>query len=479
MEKKITEFILILLGIGLAMFAAVKLLSGGFVDIIWVMVCMVPFILALFLGLRNWWPLMAVLMPLMPMPTAGAVLLDKITPTLVLHMAIIGFFAGHICMRHNGVSLATKYARPMLVVAVMITARLIMDPPGSGRVGGTGGLAMAMNYFIAGWCFFSIWWATLSSAVSERMVAKWFLLITAGLFGRQLIMSFSTEVFYHRQSWVFWSFLLGWVAYRSGSLKGRWGLFYLLSCVVMACGVINPHRKSLVMAGLTCLATAWVFRVEKKQIQVLGLVGALGLSLLLSTGHVPDVMKRSLSTIIPSLTISDHNAGYMGWEDDFRSRNLELAMTDILRHPLIGRGFAFSTQEVVAMLNRQDRSGMAGASDIANAVGTQHYGFISLMTCIGAIVPWFFAAAGIGIFIRFIQFARGMPGGYPKALASGLACYFINQVFQWLFNGSGDRMLDVSVALAIMMGLLQKWRSSEKTEMLDVGRPVAGGMMDC
>jgi hypothetical protein len=305
-------------------------------------------------------------------------------------------------------------------------------------------------------------------------------------------MSFSMETPYHRHAWLLYPFLLGWVAYRSGCLKSRWGQFYLLSIVVMACGVTNIHRKSLVMAGLVCMATAWIFRVEKKQIQVLGIVGALGLSVLLATGHVPDVMKRALSTILPSLTIENNQRGSMGWEDDFRSRNLELAARDILHHPFIGRGFAFSTAEVVDMLNRQERAGVSGSSDIANAVGAQHYGFISLMTCIGTIIPWFYAAGGLGVFFWFVRTARALPDGYPKVLAAGLSGYFINNLFQWLFNGSGDQMLTVSIALGIMMGLLQKWKSASNSKMMvdalsvdeecggagqmtvDKGRPVNG-----
>jgi hypothetical protein len=479
MEKKLKELFLALGGIGISMFAAVKLLSGGWTDLIWFMVCLIPFVLALFLGLRNWWPLLAVIIPLIPIPQIGATLLDKFTPAMVFNLAMIAFFAGHICIRHQGVSFNTQYARPMLVVAVVITARLIMDPPGSGRVGGTGGLGQALNYLVAGWCFFSVWWATGSSLLPEAKLVRWILLFSLLMFGWFLVKSPDIlQELYHRRSWIFYPFLLGWVAHRSGCLKNRWGLFYLLSLVVMGCGVINPHRKSLVMAGLVCMTAAWIFGRAKKQLIVLGISGVLGLTLLIATGHVPDVMKRSLSTILPSLTIEDNQRGSMGWEDDFRSRNFELAAQDILRHPVIGRGFSFSTAEVVAMLNRAERSGISGSSDIANAVGNQHYGFISLMTCIGAIFPWFYAAGGLGIFIWFIRTARALPDGYPKVLAAGLSGYFINNLFQWLFNGSGEQMLVVSIALGIMMGLLARWNSPANSKMMVDGLSVDGGDPD-
>lgn len=477
MEKKLKELFLVLGGMALSIFAAVKLLSGGWTDMLWFMLCLVPFVLALFLGLRPWWPLMAVIVPLVPLPTAGAVLLDKFTPGMIFNFAMIAFFLGHICIRHKGVPLKTKYARPMLVVAVMITARLAVDPPGSGRVGGIGGLSMALNYLCAGWCFFSVWWATRSSLIPEAKMVRWMLLFGLLMFGWYLIKNpgnFLAEL-YHRRAWLLWPFLLGWVACRSGCLKNRWGLFHLLSCAVMACGVVNPHRKSIVMAGLVCMAIAWIFRVEKKQIMVLGVSGVLGLSVLLATGHVPDVMKRSLSTILPSLTIEKQTQGYMGFKDEFRELNFKFAMQDILNRPFIGRGFTFSTADVVAMLNREERSGMEGASEIANAVGIQHYGFISLMTCIGAIIPWFYAYGGIGIFVWFVRTARTLPEGYPKVLGAGLTGYFINNLFQWLFNGSGDQMLVISIALGIMMGLLQKWNSQAGSKMIIDGLSVDEG----
>lgn len=464
MEKKLTELFLVLCGIALSMFAAVKLLSGSWSGLLWVMLCFLPFLLALFLGLKNWWPLMAVVLPLIPLPAVGAVLLDKFTPTMTLNLVMLMFFIGHICIWHRGVSLKTKYARPMLVVAVMITARLAIDPPGSGRVGGTGGLSMALNYLMAGWSFFSVWWATQTSTVSERKLAKWFLGLSAVLFAWKLISTLSVEYLYHFSAWVFFPFLLGWVGYKNGLLKNRWGLFYLLSCVAMACGVLNPHRKSLAMAVLMCVALAWIFRVERKQILVLGTAGLLGLGILLTAGHVPEIMKRSLSTILPSLTIESSDAGYMGFEDDFRKLNFDYAVKDILHRPLIGRGFSFSTADVVAMLNRETRSGMAGASELANAVGIQHYGFISLMTVIGLIVPWFYAAAGFGIFFSFLRLARNLPGGYSKVLAAGLTGYFINMLFQWLFNGAGERMLDMSILLGIMMGLFHRWTDKGQKE---------------
>ena len=457
MEKNLKELFLILGGIALSMFAVVKLLSGGWTDLLWFMLCLVPFILSFLLRVKNWWPLMAITIPLVAVPAIGAVLLDKFTPAMTFCLALLIFFMGHICIWRKGVSLKTKYARPMLVVAVMITVRLAADPPGSGRVGETGGLGMALHYLVAGWSFFSVWWATQTSTLSEQKMAKWFFGLSAALFAWKLADTFDMEQLYHFNAWLFFPFLLAWVGYKYGLLKSRWGLFYLLSCLVMACGVINPHRKSLAMTGLVCLAIAWIFRIEKKQILVLGTVGILGLGMMISTGHVPGIMKRSLSTILPSLTIESANAGYMGFEDDFRKFNLEYAMKDIMRRPFIGRGFSFSTADVVAMLNRQEIGGMSASSELANAVGIQHYGLISLMANIGMIIPVFYVYAGAGIFFSFFRLARKMPNSYSKLLAAGLVGYFINMLFQWLYNGSGDRMLDVSITLGVMMGLLNRW----------------------
>ena len=463
MEKKIIEFILILLGIGLAMFAAVKVLSGGWIDLLWVMACLVPFALVLLLGLRNWWPLMAIVIPLLRLPSFSAVLLDKITPEIFFYMAVLAFFVAEICIRHRGVSLRVKYARPMMVVALMITLRLVMDPPGSGRAGASGGLFEALNCLIAGWSFFSLWWATERIAVSEKRLVRWFMLFAVGLFVVKLILSpdgFRYEL-YHRNAWLFWSFLLGWVAYRFGEVRGRWWVFYVLSMIVMACGVTHAHRKSLIMAGLTCMAAAWIFRVEKKQIVILGIVGVLGLGLVLASGHVPQLMRRTLSTILPRemLHLQSFEQGSYGWRDDFRARNLDLAMMDIMSHPLIGKGFAWSTADVVAMLDREGRLGIEGKSETLSAVGMHHYGFFTLMANVGAIVPWFYAVAGIGVFRKFLQYARHKLNAYPKILVMGISGYFINNLFQWLFNGSHDQMLEVSVALGIMMGLLHKWKA--------------------
>jgi hypothetical protein len=97
------------------------------------------------------------------------------------------------------------------------------------------------------------------------------------------------------------------------------------------------------------------------------------------------------------------------------------------------------------------------------------------MTCIGAIIPWFYAAAGFGIFFSFLKLSRRLPEGYPKVLAAGLVGYFINMLFQWLFNGAGERMLDLSILLGIMMGLLQKWNSRAGSKMIVDRLSVDGG----
>lgn len=467
MEKKITEIFLILGGVALSAFAAVKLLSGGFVDLIWFLVCLVPFVLALFLGLKDWWPLLAIIIPGLPLPTATAVLLDKFTPSMVFNLALIAFFIGYICIRHKGVSLRTRFARPMLVVALAITARILMDPPGSGRVGGTGGLGNAVDYFLAGWCFFSLWWATVESSVSDRKLVKIILAVSIILFVWKGVTSDAGFVYelFHRRAWLMWPFVLGWLAYWQGLQRGRWLLFYILSLCIMGFGLLSPHRKTIVMAGLTCMAVAWVFRVEKKQIVILGISGLIGICVLFAMGRVPDMIKRPLSTILPQLAIETRaEAGYMGLYDEFRARNFELALKDVMHSPVIGRGFAWSTSDVVAIMARREREALESASESLSAVGMHHYGFISLMVAIGMIVPWFYAFSLCGIVWFFAKAGRNMPSGWSKVLVAGLTGYFINNLFQWLFNGSGSQMQTVTIALGIMVGLMQRWKIKAKQE---------------
>jgi hypothetical protein len=485
MNRNPTQIFLILGGIALSVFAGIKLLSGGWLDTLWFMACLVPFLLALVLGVRNWWPLLALLIPLVPLPRASALLLDKITPSVMFNLAMIAFFLGHVAITRTGVPLKNKYIRPFLIVARMITLRIVVDPPGSGRFGKTGGLNLALMYLLSGWAFFAVLWATRESTVDEKRFFRAFMACSIIILGFQFYRNSDDIVYelFHRRSWTVWPLLLAWAAYRFGALRNHWLLFHLLTFAMMFFSLVNPHRKSIYMAAIVAMVVAWIFRREKRQAVLMGTAAVLGLAALFATGRVPESMKRALSTIVPSIAIERVDAVAVGWKDDFRYQLFQFALSDITQSPIVGKGFAWSTEDAVEMLRRRRFGGLAGRTQLAVEVGNTHFGFLDLMIRIGTIIPWFYMYALIGILLTFIVYARSLPVGYPKALAAALSGYTLNNVFQWLLNGSGRQMMIVSIALGVMLGLLHKWghtQPAEKTgrQNLDKGLPLDTGAID-
>jgi hypothetical protein len=459
MNRNPTQIFLILGGIAISMFAGIKLLRGGWMDMLWFMACLVPFVLALVLGLRKWWPVLAILIPQISLPTAGQVLLDKITPSVAFNLLIIAFFFGHVCITRSGVSPRVRFIRPLLIVAVFLTLRVVVDPPGSGRVGGTGGMQNALYYLIAVWVSFPLIWVVSEGQVSDRKLFKLFLYSSILLFIIQIARDPSNVLYelYHRRSWLMWPFILAAIANQAVTRPDRKILFHVLSLAIMGFALVNPHRKSIFMAAIFLMSMAWIYRFEKRQIVILGTAGAVGLAVLISMGRVPKVMQRSLSTILPSMTVGQQTRGHMGWQDDFRFGIFQYAMQDIARSPVIGKGFKWSTADAVRSLRRKRIGGMDATSKLAVQVGNTHFGFIDLMMRVGVVIPWFYAYALIGTLTILIWTARSMPPGYSKGLAAAMAGFGINSLFQWLLNGVSAQMIYMSVIMGICIGLLIKW----------------------
>jgi hypothetical protein len=459
MNRNLTQIFLILGGIAMSMLAGIKLLRGGWMDMLWFMACLVPFVLALVLGMRKWWPVLAIVIPAVPLPAAGQVLLDKITPELAFYTLIIAFFLGHICIAREGVSPRYRFVRPLIIVALFVTIRLIVDPPGSGRVGGTGGLRVALDYLVASWIAFPIIWVASKGEVSERVIFKSLLLIGLITFGIQVAKNPYNILYelYHRRSWLLWPFVLAAIANGMQKRPARKLIFHGLSLAILGFALINPHRKSIFMAGSVLMVIAWIYRLEKRQLAVLGVAGVIGLAVLVSLGRVPQIMRRSLSTILPGMIVTKETQGYMGWQDDYRYFNLQFALNDIVRNPITGKGFSWSTADAVRLLQNRKLGGMSTTSALSVQVGNTHFGFVDLMVRTGALVPWFYAYSLLGVLIILIWVARSMPPGSPKALAAGLSGFYINNLFQWLFNGGAQQMLVMSVAMGLTAGLLIKW----------------------
>jgi len=377
-------------------------------------------------------------------------------------------------LKTKEITLRDSISRIMILAAAIIIARFLYDRPGSVWFGGRGGGGEAVVFVVGGISFFTagaVYGAargsegkTLRFLVALLVVVQ-FVLLAAQL--RQGLRSLVGLSFY-RPMWFLGALWLAWSVNRTYAAKGTRLLpYYVASVMILILSVITPHRSRPLYAAAMIIMVAMNYGVTRRVLRFLALVSVGGLIILVALGpeRLPVAVRRSLSTVIPSLTGTEfvYEAGELGissergWQSEFRRMLYRVGLRRIREHPLVGNGFAFTLEELLfATLGYGDLQRATAA--LFGTSGTYHNSLLELGVFCGLPVVLLFVSAYLLAVVRFFRLVRRSAAGTPeKLLGSALLGFLVAQTGQMLINGAAYDFFVVS----IVVGVAAAWSAAE------------------
>jgi hypothetical protein len=383
--------------------------------------------------------------------------------------------------RHGVVFGIDAYA--MLIVAIMVCARFLYDRPGSARMGGTGGGGEAVVFVMAVLAYFGVAIVTTSNWPTREnlratvvIVAVCAIAFTVMRIAGNGVRGFT--VLFSRQYWFLFALLLAWSFHAVVRDKqSSWTLRALPYCTIgllLISSIVSPHRSRPLFAIGIVLAVSWVYSRVPRAALVFTACGALVIGLIMVTrsGTLPAPMMRTLSTIIPTepAEIRWHKgeadvSSEVGWKSGFRAELYRIAWRHVRQHPFLGKGFAFSRDEIIAAIGLQHAHARFRSLSLS---GGYHNSIVQLAVACGVPCALLFLLAyaiGIGKFARDV---RRMKDPHLLILSAGMIGLFVAQSGQMLMNGGSHDFFVICVLLGAMKGIrVREGKARRRNEVLD------------
>jgi len=360
--------------------------------------------------------------------------------------------------------------RLMMIVSAVVIGRFLYDRPGSANVGDLGGAGEAFAFLVACVAFFLM--STLGDSNwdirTNRRVLTILLLIG---FAVQCGISFYEGVWegivnlFSRQAWFLCPLVLA-SAFDSmrRSTKG-FGMFRVLAFIgiVLILSALTPFRSRPVFAVCSVLCVAWIYGEIRKIILWLAIPFALLFFVVLwSEGKgIPYLMSRSVSIVLP--VSNEKTESYIhefgtssetGWTSPFRMQLWTLAANEIRKNPFLGKGFAYSREEL--------ESAYVHSATLEDAVqglalsGIYHNSLLELAVFCGIPAAIAFAAVFVLVLTRLVHIMPLVVDPAMRIVVSGTLGFLSSATGQFLMNGSGRDFFYVCVSLGALWGISTK-----------------------
>lgn len=459
--------ILIVVGFTFAiLWATVGLLQGSFTGQFKILLIALPLIFSLLLSARRYW--VSLVFGCIFLPWAVPVsLLARLTYVQVLCGFFLLIFLVETAMTHSKIApdWLSKY---MWVLVMIVTLRLVVNPPGSARLSGVGGLGEAVSFLLGSWFYFTLRWmaAKLELGRKDTILVLFFAVfglifaVVSGLSGPSYM-----GHFYGWQMWAIAAMTLSLLANSTRIRRVPW--FSLMAIVFLAFSALTPHRSRPIFALANVMVIAYLYGRFRKTLVLVSVTVIIGFSALMVTGrgHLPAVVARSLSTIQQLVTGRTEKTiyGNEGFQDVFRGPLWTLAMTRIKEHPIVGSGFGVSREKLIESISRRDTN-RNETEDLAMTAGW-HNAYLELATSCGVPAAILFALVYFSVIVRFFKWCSNLPHSELKVFSAGLAGYFIQASGQMFMNGNGANYGIICILLGCMSGILIKYA---KKELVDI-----------
>lgn len=473
MNKKIENILLAAAFVAIVLYLVVQMLGGiNFLSALKIGMALSPFLLALFAAYNSAWLGLAIgLLPLtytIPLP-----LVSRFPGGLLFGLLLFGFIVAQSAIhknRSNSVS-DTSYTF-MIWAGLLVFVRILVDRPGSARLGDTGGIGEAVMSLSA----FAAYWAVVRLTLEDENPMKtlrtvFVLACILTVYHIFLIAPRGSEalfLLFHRSAWLLSALVFAWVlsVREKGRMTAAYPLLYVGSMgAILSASVLSAHRSRPLFAVALILAIAFAYRKARVTLVVLLTMSILGIGsmFVFFPSGVPGRIKRSLSTVV-AITQSDFKtyahqyaiSDEVGWQSEFRSVMWNLAAKRIKQHPVLGNGFTFYLDDIIDELYSMTLMGRFQGLGALAMAGGYHNSVLALAVYCGIPVAFLFSFALLSTIYRFFRFLRTSADPDQRLFGASLMGFLMASSGQMLMNGGPFDMYVVSVLTAVMTGVLVK-----------------------
>jgi hypothetical protein len=481
-----------------ALFVAQQIAVQGldFMSALKVLAVLSPFLLILMNMAAPLWVSFALTTALLTGLALPIPLLDRVNIGLAMGAGITVFIVAQNAINKTypvGIFNQTSF-RWLMFFFVIVWMRFLIDRPGSARLGTAGGLGEALPIALSGFVFMA-----MAITAQREWPAKTNLIIIVlmGLYGIAMQINGIITYFlsgmrsvppncFNPVTWTGFAFLGGliWVWSRKAarrSFLAYWSIPFFVA-TTMLFGFLSAQRSRPYYALAIILAIAYLMKSFRRVVLALCvLVIPVFFTLAyLAPSMLPGAMLRSLSTLVPGIVsqelanrqyVGDIARGEIGWQNEWRSTLTRLAWEDVKTHPLLGRGFNFSLDQILGALMAQGRAGEGMIQGLAVS-GGYHNGLMTIASFCGIPAALAFLLGNLWIYLRFLRQVRRMDNSdfWGKAMVVGLAAAFLPNFWQMAINGSGPQIFTCLVYCGVMYGLSYRF-SQQQVVLASVAEP--------
>jgi hypothetical protein len=393
-------------GFALLFWAAFSIIKGGLFNFAAAGLLIAPFIFILFVSYRRYWHVLIPVFLVADQLQPEIYGLNKLTPIFVLLCAATATQildrAFHSLKKKPE---RTWEDRASLIIALILTVRLVYDHPGFVALGmEEGGFISSFTYTMAAWFYFTV----QRMAAGGTFTRKQLRLAAAAVFliGTLVVIKsvgsgiLITRFFGGPEFWMLCAMLISLLA-TSSSQQRRTLLFYLTGFVFLALGLISTFRSRVFFFMAEIFSVSMFMKRFRETLLIVGLGGVAGVVLMISvSGEVPAIMRRFLSLFMDTGQMYlEGTGGAYGWEDSFRSELYRLAWLQIQIHPFAGSGFGLNVSEAIGVLSG---SGDTTLNLLAFA-GSYHNSVVALAVKAGLPAAILFSVVSIAVPVRFMR----------------------------------------------------------------------------
>ena len=456
-SKQITESIIALFWLTFALFLVKKVLIGGFFNMLWLVgVLILTTFFFLLKHEKKWHGLALGLLP-GTLFTFNAYGMSSINFSFLFTLFVILVIFSHAIFKKRDM----KRSEPrkvedfiMFLILGYVSIRLIYDRPGLIAFGaGEGGLMLSLFFWLGAAGFFAykaLCFRIKPSLKNLNMVIFFGILIEIHQAFRSV--QIGQRMWFQElagfPSWMLLPILLVFCLEKRKKLGFH---FWAISSFFLLLGLVADHRTRLFFMAGIILLIAFFYKRFRRAFITLAIIGTIGIGGMVGSGHVPDVVRRPLSIIFPSIAAEGTDLRYgrraVGFKDDFRARLYRMAWKEIKQHPILGKGVGLNVYEALDILagDRSDnRIGMLALS------GSYHNTYVSVAVKLGLPIAFLFLWISFAVPIRLGRSIYNHPDTANRQLSVILIAFLFGVIFFASINGGHKSFYIISIVLGYM-----------------------------
>lgn len=373
-------------------------------------------------------------------------------------LVVVRYFVRKFTLKEALAPRKRTVGKLVLLYAAMLAFVIVINPPG---VNGAGGYSEALYYVLFALAFFAFR-SLLESGLDIGKVLK--ISIFLAILGLMIQLStglLSGDVYdglwYHYYSWLIAAILLSvFVGKYYGSNSYKIVLLFIAFAVMAA---LTPHRDRPFLALFNFAIILYGFQRTKILSRLL-IASFLFIVVTASLGinYQPLASRRSLSPVFTILGIHDSaqqpGGGALGFNDPVRGVLYNYAFQHIVKHPVVGEGFAIPRSLISEFKNINEFNATPEVIYSLSVAGAYHDGFLELAVKGGLPIAIILLLIVSIQSAQFVQWTRRLSLTGIKVLSAALSGYFIQVLGQVLINGGGNEIALTGGLLGLMSGLM-------------------------